>query len=187
VVGDLLTFDVSAERNVDYSSLRKFRYIFAAIFVLIVVGNLSVLATFALEGRGFSPPQEFALGAFAVIATGVAYVVLAFGPGPTKVEISAEHLSMLYDRGTRKEMRWDDAGHILTLWKYPETFADGTPSPPPFHYIVRPVPLKNPVSSDAFSAILLAAERRGLSIRPKVEGRIDEPTKTVIKISGRLM
>jgi hypothetical protein len=187
VVSSSETFDVSATSLSDYRrSSRLFRLLglfgsttlaviwIGALVTLTIHPGLSHLTVSVVAGLGF------VAGLIGVLAL----TSLLNAPGAIELEVKSDGVRLSYATGRTKQFSWTDPGTTLILYEFPETLPSGRPFPLSRFWLVTRFPQSNPVTSEAFEAVLRSAERARLSVT-RVQKAIGTP-RTVIRIAPRM-
>jgi len=171
-------FDLSSISDSFYrAGSRTLRNIFAA--VLVLVNGVAVWLVAATAGV-LSDPFSFGESLFIVVGFGSVAVfgITSLSPGAVRAEVTRAGLTLGYRNGRTREYQWDAPSTRLTLW-----LSRPTTSNIPSHEIRTRFPSDNPLTPEAFDAILSSARIAGLEIlTTEQSGR---PPRTVFRIRGK--
>lgn len=179
-------FDVSEVSTSDYrKGNRTFHLVGLAASIILGVGGIAAIAAVAIRGGLVDAPVSslVVLGFAWGIVVVAAVVTLMFSPGATKVQVMSTGIQLTYQRGRTKEFLWNDPGVRLTLYEFPEILPSGRPFPFSRFWLATWHPQSNPLTPEAFNAILASADSAGLTIA-RSKSSIGTP-RTVIRILGR--
>jgi len=176
-------FDLSVASLHDYrGGSRTVQIIFTAGFVLLLAIAVGVIATTPVF---FS--NLYSIGMASLILVGVGFLctlaIFMFSPGAVRLEVSATGIRLAYAKGRSKDYRWNDPEAKLTLWLSPPTLPNGQPYPFAQHEIRTLYPLDNPLTQEAFHAVLGSARGAGLEVHTiSQSGR---GPRTILRIRGK--
>lgn len=180
----MVEFDLTKESNLDYSTLRGFRWLFGVGAALVASFLVARETPIFLTNQPLDANTEFNLVFFPIVVAGLAYVFFAFGQGATSLQLTDERIELRYRNGGQKVYAWRKPGFSLTLWKY--STDSSTPRREYFmDVLVARIPLRNPISAEASDAILREAAKRGLEVTSKAQDWFGSPLRTRITIRSR--
>jgi len=183
----LRKFDLEAVSSKDYrAGTRNFRYLLGAMMGIILAIAGAVAVTTPTLWSNPASWAELVFIAVAFCGFGI-FGIFGFGPGASQLELFQGGLRLVYRDGRSKLYRWDDPRKNLTLWRSPETLPNGKPWPISRWDFRTLRPLDNPLTPDAFDAILESAREAGLEIRvaPRYRGKNFNRDEVTIHGRGR--
>jgi hypothetical protein len=154
-------FDLSEISLSDYrKGYRLFRLIGLLGSITLSIVWAGALATLAAQ-RDLSGLPSTVVAGFAFGAALVAVLVLAFlmnGPGAIALELQTDGLRLIYGNGRTKRFSWTDSRTTITLFEFPEKLPNGQAFPLSRFWLATRFPQSNPVTPEAFEAVLHFAE-----------------------------
>jgi hypothetical protein len=122
----------------------------------------------ALAGLGFfrlltGTRVDVNLVSATIVATSAAgivgiYTLLYLSAGPLSMTVDANGLTLLYARKRVRQFDFADPGTRVKLEAYGPQLRDGTPLPPPHHFVWGGIPLRSALTPEAYTAILRVAD-----------------------------
>lgn len=170
-------FDVSDTSTGDYRrGYRKFQLLGFVAATVVGVGTIAGLVRFALLSRLGALSSGTMIEIALLVATAALFLVLGVtnGPGAIRIEISTDALRLLYPSGRSRSFRWHDPRTVVKLYEFPAILPSGRPFPFSRFGVSTFRPQSNPLTQEAFDAILDVARDEELRI-VKTDARIGTP------------
>ena len=162
-----VTFDVSALSASDYKrGNRKFHLLGLGGSIIVGAGWIVAFVVVAARGGVTGDPMSSTviLGFGGSIAIVLGWIGLAMSPGATEVQVANSGIRLTYSRGRTREFRWSDPRVKVTLYEFPRILPSGRPFPFSTLWLVTRHPQSNPLTSEAFDAIVTSAQSAGLVV-----------------------
>ena len=160
-------FDVSAVSAADYRlGNRTFHLLGLLGSIILGAGWMAVLVDVAARGGIASNPtfSIVILGFTGGIVILLIWIAMAMSPGATEVQVADTGVLLRYSRGRTTEFEWCDPRVNLTLYEFPRIMAGGRSFPFPPLWLVTHYPQSNPLTPEAFDAIIGSARSAGLLV-----------------------
>ncbi len=171
---DLVSFDLSKISAEDYrKGSRGFRVVTTAVYGVIVVAGA---ITLALRPSILDVPSNVGEVVLIILGFGIPTVLLnvLLSHGPVRLEVGAAGLRLIYSKHRTKEILWNKPGVHVTIWKNPSTLPDGRAYPLAAFDLRTIRPVDNPLTEEAFTAVLASARAAGMNIQAtNASGRPD--------------
>jgi len=160
-------FDLSA---VSASDFRKGYRLFRTIgqvgsITLSIVWVIAIVVLAIRPGLSYLPiPVTIGLVFGAAIIGVLALASLMNAPGATSLEVRPDGVRLIYANGRTKQFRWADSRTAITLYEFPEVLPNGRRFPLSRFWFSTRFPQSNPLTAEAFEAVLLSAQIARLRI-----------------------
>lgn len=179
------TFDLSEISIADYRRGYRLFHLVGLIgsiaLTIVWIGALVVLAVQSgLAHLSLSVIAGFSFGAAVVGVLALASLMNA--PGAIALEVRTDGLRLVYASGRAKQFPWADSRTTVTLYEFPEVLPGGRPFPLSRFWLATHFPLSNPLTSEAFGAVLRSAEAAQLRVTRSSNAL--GTSRTVIRIMG---
>jgi len=180
---DPVTFDLSAVSQADYrTGSRGFRIAFTLSFALVAI--VATIAVVTRPGVLRDPVSVFILVTVIVVwGSCAACINVVLSQGAIRLEVRANGISLTYRDGRVKRLRWDSDRTRVTLWRNELALRGGRPFPFSLFDLRTFYPVDNPLTAEAFEAIVSSARAAGLG--PVVSVVRDSQPRTVFVFRGR--
>ncbi len=185
MAADGVSFDVSALSESDYRRVnRKLHFLGLGGSTVLGAGWIVAFVTAAARGSLTADPMFsiVVLGCIGGTVVLLAWFALMMSPGATKVQVTNTGIRLTYARGRATEFRWGDPRVNVTLYEFPRTLPGGRPFPLSPLWLVTRHPQSNPLTSEAFDAILTSAKSAGLIVT-RSQSSFGTP-RSVVRIRG---
>ncbi len=160
-------FDVSVAATSDYrKGFRRFHVIgLVGSTTLAAVAIASLVAVALQHGLQDQPVASWVVyGASVGGMVVLALIALMNAPGAARVEVGALGVRLTYPNGGTKTFSWTDRRARVTLYEFPAILASGRPFPFSRFWLATWFPQSNPLTREAFDAILGSARAAGLNV-----------------------